>query len=91
MTWDFKKNLAESVDESARNMAASCLRQYFGRAPGLVIDFSPGDIPFQQDIDVTAFGERYKVEQKHRPRRDWGDELLEDVSNDQTGRQGWTW
>jgi hypothetical protein len=87
MTWDFHERLAASKSMDA--FTEKCLSEYFHAVDAF--DTSARNTPFGHDLEVVAYGQRYKIEHKLRPTKDWGDELFEDVSNDQTGRQGWTW
>lgn len=89
MVHDFHDDLRDSMGPGGDRRTESILKEFFANAPDFYVDWSPREIPYGHDLEVTAFGERYTIEEKRR-RVDYGDELLEDVSNDQTHSLGWT-
>jgi hypothetical protein len=88
MNWDFSERLGKSFEGDART--AKALRWFFSRATDFNIDWSPREKPYGHDLEIRAFSQTYKIEEKRR-QKDYGDELLEDISNDVSGRKGWTW
>lgn len=90
MTWDFEERLSSSRNPDARARLELFLRIYFGGARDFELSFEPEKTAYGHDAEAQAFGQRYTLEIKVRE-KDWGDELLEDVSNDTSGRPGWTW
>ena len=86
----FDAQNAASKTSSGDARTTAILRAYFGSPPDFVCDFSPRDRPFGHDINVRVWGDTYTIEEKRRA-TDYGDELLEDVSNDRTERRGWAW
>lgn len=89
-THDFNACLSGSMGIRRDLATRSELREYFGNPKDFVCNYAPRLTAYGHDIDVVAWGRRYKIEEKRRE-RDYSDELLEDVSNSRTGRKGWTW
>lgn len=85
---DFRRDLAESMDLAGDQRTVEILRSYFGRPKDFSVDWSPRSVPYGFDCFVRAWDESWKIEEKRR-RRDFGDELLEYVSNDRTQTLGW--
>jgi len=90
MTWEFEERLSSSMHRLGDQRTTEILREYFASPIDFRVDFSPRSRAYAHDLEVVAFGEKYLMEEKRR-QKDFGDELLEDVSNNKTGRLGWTW
>ncbi len=86
---DFHRSLQGSMTDDGDNKTELILRGYFGAPNDFSIDWSPRKRPFGHDCEVTAWGDVYTIEEKRRT-KDYGDELLEDISNDSKLTPGWT-
>lgn len=75
---------SKRFEEASEARVRECLLAYFGKSAELTFV----DEKFGRDWDVKVHGETYTVDVKVRS-RDWGDELIELISNDRTGREGW--
>ena len=84
----FQKDLIGSMDQVGDDRAEQILMEYFCDQ-GAEIDWRYRTIPYDCDCKVSSHGICYKIEEKRR-RQDWGDELLEDVSNHRGNTPGWT-
>jgi len=85
----FEKSLAVSQNPLDDDRVEKIMRSHFYGAKDFKIDWTPRNRAFEHDFEVQAYGELYLWEDKRRP-RDFGDELLELVSNTTTRRPGWT-
>lgn len=88
--WGFQERLAASTTAEGDERVSEILMGYFGAPPDFSLTFAPRETPFSHDCEVVAWGESFTFEDKRRS-RDYGDELLEDVSSTASGRAGWTW
>lgn len=87
---EFGRDLAWSKDSAGDARTERILRQYFSAPTDFSCSFRAREKPFQHDLEIIAFGDRYRVEEKRR-RKDYGDELLEDISRSTTDSPGWMW
>lgn len=90
MIHGFKERKAESMDPVWDARIETILRGYFGFPADYSLSWKPRETPFGHDGEVVAFGVRYTFDDKRRLKKDYGDELLELVSNTTTGTPGWT-
>lgn len=89
MVSDFRDDLRGSMDGEGDDRVEALMRAFYAGPSDFKLDWSPRDAPYVHDFEVMAHDRLWKWEEKRR-RKDWGDELLEDVSNDRTGSDGWT-
>jgi len=83
---DFKKQEPASRAPDRDKVLEQRLRDYFGGE--VEFDWSVRGDHYKHDLDVLWRNEKVRVEEKRR-QKDYGDELIEVVSNNQTGRLGW--
>ena len=89
MTHDFHSDLQRSMLPSGDRRTEEILREFFGSPRDFALDWSPRRRPYGHDCEARAWGSYYTIEEKRRT-VDYGDVLLENVSNNRTGTPGWT-